>query len=539
MRRNYMMFSGFILFVILLSSAVVAEEVNWQGPAGSRIKEIRYSEKEAQPQAMAAATAAATTTTEAVLSNVIDSPPPAGFVPWIVITATDEYTDAELTGDYTAEACTYTGDPPGGTYSQTDFFIGLFDTGASAHVIGYHNAVKAGLYNDTYLTEKNEIEVSGVTGSVFAHVTHPYALFMDGLDALEPNAPGESEMVLPFSTASEMVGESNVATLIGKDPETNPETNQDLATAIGTPMSVFYDAHIEVDQMITVTQDGTEYTAPRITFYDKDNNDPNYPNYIPLELKPLGAADVQYVTYGFDPEDLEDIILGGFELDYSPLTPSIVMGTSSQSLFFVHSVDITEGIRTAQDRDRFMIDTGAQVTVIGDRVAARLGLNPNNWDFQVEIEGVTGESIKAPGFYLDSLTIPAVGQWLEFTNVPVVMLEISSPEGGKLDGIIGMNLFTEYNLILRSGGMGFEDDPRLEFERISTGPVVGDIAPETRDGQVDMLDFSVFSAAWLAEDSDGNWNADADLEPAGDSEGVINLQDLTVLAENWLTSVTL
>ncbi|MHC4926753.1 MAG: hypothetical protein ACYTER_05385 [Planctomycetota bacterium] len=86
MRRNYMMFSGFILFVILLSSAVVAEEVNWQGPAGSRIKEIRYSEKEAQPQAMAAATAAATTTTEAVLSNVIDSPPPAGFVPWIVIT---------------------------------------------------------------------------------------------------------------------------------------------------------------------------------------------------------------------------------------------------------------------------------------------------------------------------------------------------------------------------------------------------------------------------------------------------------------------
>ena len=166
-----------------------------------------------------------------------------------------------------------------------------------------------------------------------------------------------------------------------------------------------------------------------------------------------------------------------------------------------------------------------------------MGLHPDNWDFQVEIEGVTGDSIMAPGFYLDSLKIPAVGQWLEFTNVPVVMIEISSPEGGKLDGIIGMNLFTEYNLILRSGGMGFEDDPRLEFERISSGPVVGDIAPEPRDGQVNLLDFSVFSNAWMAEDTSGNWNADADLMPTGVSEGVIDLQDLTVLAENWLSGV--
>ncbi|MHC5164575.1 MAG: aspartyl protease family protein, partial [Planctomycetota bacterium] len=354
----------------------------------------------------------------------------------------------------------YIGNPPAGTDPRTDFFIGLYDTGASAHVIGHENAVKAGLYNSTYLTEKNYVEVTGVTGSVSTHVTWPYAIFMDGLDALEPNAPGESEMILPTITG--MVGEYNVSTLISPDPGSDP----DLATAIGTPMSVYYDAHIQVDQMVTVEHDSIEYTAPTITFYDPESNELNYPNYVPLELKPMGALNVQYITYGIDFETYLDDLFN-LELDYSPLSPSIVMGTSSQSLYF-----------------RFMLDTGAQVTVIGDRIAARLGLHPDNKDFEVDIEGVDGKSLQFPGFYIDSLTIPAVGQWLEFTNVPVVWLEISSPEGGKLDGIIGMNLFTQYNLILRAGGFMLEDDPRLEFERFSTGPVIGDIAPETRDGKV-------------------------------------------------------
>ena len=186
-----------------------------------------------------------------------------------------------------------------------------------------------------------------------------------------------------------------------------------------------------------------------------------------------------------------------------------------------------------------MLDTGAQVTVIGDRIAARLKLHPNNKDFDVEIEGVDGTSETFPGFIIDSLTIPAVGEWLEFTNVPVVWLEISSPEGGKLDGIIGMNLFTQYNLILRAGGFMLEDDPRLEFERIQTGPVTGDIAPNSGDGKVDLIDFSVFSQTWMATHTDGNWNADADFVPTDSSENIIDLEDLQVLAENWLTGTSL
>lgn len=508
-----------VLFTILLSSYGWSESVNWQGPSGSRIKEIRYIQK-------AAAAAQGT------VSNVIDSPPVDGFVPWIVLTATKESLDAETTGIYDAFASSYVGNPPAGTSPRTNFFVGIFDTGASAHVIGYQNAVRAGLYNSTYLTQDNYVAVTGVTGSVDVHVTMPYALFMDGLDALEPNAPGQTELVLP--TTSGMLGEYNVATLIGQNPGANP----DLATAIGTPMSVFYDAHIQVSEPVTATVAGVTYTAPKISFYEKGEPGPSYANYIPLELKPAGSLTVQYVTYGFNPEDLLDLFNDplGFEMDYSPLTPSVIFGNSSQSLFFIHGVDMTEGIRRADDKDRFMLDTGAQITVIGSRIAARLGLSPAAKDFEIEIEGVTGESIMAPGFYIDTLTIPAMGQWLEYTNVPVVMLDIFSPEGGTLDGIIGMNLFTQYNLIIRGGGFMLQDDPVLEFQRIQT-PQAGDIAPEARDYKVDLQDFSVFSAAWMSTTGGGNWNANADLSPSPVPDGAVNLADLMVLADNWLAGV--
>lgn len=511
-----------ILLLSILTTPAAAESVNWQGPSGTRIKEIRFFPKD---EPTAAPMEAAPQTAGSVISNVIDSPPVDGFVPWIVLTATNEHLDAETTGVFDAFASSYVGNPPAGTNPRTDYFIGIYDTGASAIVIGYNNAVRAGLYNATYLTADNFVEVTGVTGSVSAHVSQPFALFMAGLDALEPNAPGESQMVLP--TTSGMLGEFNVATLIGSNPGSNP----DLATAVGTPMSVFYDAHIQVNQPITVTHDGTDYTAPKITFYEKGSTGPGYANYIPLELKPAGSTNVQYITYGFDPEELMEMFFDpfNFEMDYSPMTPSVVIGTSSQSLFFIHGVDMTEGSRQARDKNRFMLDTGAQITVIGSRIAARLGLNPVSKDFEVEIEGVTGESIMAPGFYVDSLTIPAMGDWLEFTNVPVVMLDIFSPEGGTLDGIIGMNLFTQYNLILRAGGFMLDDDPKLEFERITQQqPSAADIAPQPGDGKVDLLDFAVMSAAW------STGSPIADIAPTAGPDGTVDLQDFSVLADDWL-----
>ncbi|MCK4628503.1 MAG: hypothetical protein KAT56_05835, partial [Sedimentisphaerales bacterium] len=49
-------------------------------------------------------------------------------------------------------------------------------------------------------------------------------------------------------------------------------------------------------------------------------------------------------------------------------------------------------------------------------------------------------------------------------------------------------------------------------------------------GYVDLLDFAIFSATWLAVPGDTHWNGDCNLY--GDS--VIDIPDLAILAENWL-----
>jgi hypothetical protein len=222
---------------------------------------------------------------------------------------------------------------------------------------------------------------------------------------------------------------------------------------------------------------------------------------------------------------------------FQPGSPSIIVGNSAQSLFFIDSVDLRNNDLSAIDKQRFMLDTGAQITVISSGIGSRLGLNPDNPDFEVEIQDVTGEITLEPGFYIDSLDIPALGEWLSFTNVPVILLDVGSPEGGTLEGIIGMNLFVNFNLVLRGGGLYGQDPPSLEFELI-TEHLIADIAPEGGDGIVDFLDFEAFANAWLSTTTSPNWNPAADLAPPLNPDGIIDTLDLSIFFDNWLETAT-
>jgi len=393
--------------------------------------------------------------------TLVESPPVDGFVPWIAVSITKERNgELELEADVETWA---RGSYPTGVDPDMDYIIGLFDTGASAHVMGYAAGVQAGVYSG--LITASEVVVSGVTGSVVASVTQPLGVFVDGLNAIDPET-----LALDRSA---MMGESNVAIMVGQNPGALP----DLPTAIGTPLSVYFTTLIRNDNPLTVERDDETFTAPDIRLYETgDPEAPSFATVIPLELRPLGGISVQYIPtldMGLGGLDLDDILGGGgFASDFPPASPSVIIGNSSQSLFFVHSVDLREGDKSAVDKDRFMLDTGAQVTVVGSRIAARLQLDPAAPEFEVEIEGVTGEITMAPGYTVDAIDIPALGQWFQAREIPVVLLDISSPEGGTLDGIIGMNLFVDFNLIVRGGGLFLEGDPTLELERfrVSSGP---------------------------------------------------------------------
>ncbi len=499
----------------LLRAGWQKEQVDWQTGNGSRIKSISYPKEKPAPLSnrrhpqrpekelifppattRASAQLKPTADTEIVFANAIDSPAVDGFTPWIVISVTNERADSD-TFDATVE------DSIVGNYltshPESDYIIGIFDTGSSAHVMGYEAGNLAGIFAADLLTS-NTSTISGVTGSVDAWVSQPLAIFIDGLRAIEPNGM--------LWNRSKMVGQSNVAIMVGQGG-----SPVDLPTAIGSPMSVYFTTAFNNNIVVTRTLDGSDYNSPDIRIYQQDDPCiPIYPNTIPMELRPLGATSVEYIPG----------LTGDF--DFEPTSPSVIIGNESQSVFFVASVDLYKGTYSAIDKTRFMLDTGAQVSVVGSRVAARLGLKPAHPDFEVEIQGVTGETSTAPGFYIDAIDIPALGDWLSFTNIPVVLLDVSSPEGGTLDGIIGMNLFTDLNFTLRGGGMFLQDDPAIYYETISQ--VTGDI---TGDGVVDWLDVAAFADAWLTTTGTPNWNARADMV----SDGIIDFFDFAVLAQNW------
>ncbi|MBW8041578.1 MAG: hypothetical protein FVQ85_16505 [Planctomycetes bacterium] len=522
-----------LLLTVVCRVAVGADRTGWKRQdvdlrmtGGSRIKAICYPQDKPPPllgkrvrhrskrvrKKILSAEAASQLaplgreSTAPVYANVIESPPIDGFVPWIAVSLTDArlgdddfyaYDINYLVGNYLT------------TYPQLDFAIGIYDTGATASIMGHANADRAGVF-DNNLDGPFTVELIGAAGSIEAIVSLPLGLFIDGLSAIDPY-PYDPNGILDMSS---MVGEYNTSILLGQTPLPGAP---DLPTAIGSPMAVYYAAHFQVDKQITVTHNSEEYTGPTITFYPWDDPCiPTYSNRVTLELRPPGGvvAYFPYIDFG--------------TLEFVPMTPSVIMGNDMQGLFFFPEVDLAEPNFSATEQDEFMLDAGAQVTVISSTLAARLGLNPANPDFEVEITDVTGETTNLPGFYLDSIEIPAIGQWLSFTNVPVIMLDVASVEGGFLDGIIGMNLFNEYNFVLNGGGMNLQTPPYIEFEPIPYH-IPADIAPLGGDGKVNSLDLADFAKAYLATPTSLNWNSKADMV----SDAIIDCYDFTILGEYW------
>lgn len=509
------------------------QQVDWHMTGGWRIKAVNYPDektpsllsnrrgrrrkgprkKTLPPEAASRVTPLSQEPAIPLVALVFDSPPIDGFVPWVAVSVTDKrHPETDMRFDAN-DINSVVGNFPNPVNPQTDYAIGIFDSGASTCVMGSAAAIQAGLFypnQDNDLLTSNTIEVAGVTGSVDAWVSQPLALFIDGLGAIDSNGL--------LIDNSGMVGVWNIAIAAGQGG------SPDLITAIGMPLAVYFAVDFRNDLQVTVTRDSNDFNAPDIHFYSlSDSAIPSYSNLIPLELRPLGGVNVQYIP-----------TLDPFALEFIPASPSVIVGNLSQSVYFVHSVDLTEGEEMAYDKDRFMFDTGAQVTVIGSRVAARLALNPDSNDFTVEIKGVTGDSIIAPGFYIDTLEIPALGEWLSFTNVPVILFDVSSPEGGTVDGIIGMNLFVDLNFVLRGGGLFLQPDPSVEYIPI----IIGDIAPGGGDGVVDSLDLAEFANHWLETSNSPGWNPECDMAPQPTPDEKADFLDFAVLVEHWFEGTT-
>ena len=312
------------------------EQVDWRLSGGSRIKSISYPKnkspqtrakmakpakprrKQLSPDPLRRIEFITAGEVKSIYASVIDSPPIDGFVPWIAVSVTDARSDetdieaaihSSITGNYLT------------AHPESDYAIGIYDTGASAHVMGYDASTQAGLYSSDKVTN-NPVLISGVTGETEALVSQPIGTFICDINAIEPNG-------LLWDRSS-MMGQSNVAIAVGEgfDPV-------DLPTAIGSPMAAYFTVAFDNNTMITVTRNDINYTSPDMRIYQQDDPEiPIYTNTIPLELRPLGSISAQY-TPGLNE---------WFEIE--PFGPSVLTGIASQSIFLSPALTcITERIR--------------------------------------------------------------------------------------------------------------------------------------------------------------------------------------------------
>ena len=488
-----------VMAVVLCTTASLASagpaawqrrETDLRIAAGLRVRAIHT------PQKTAVATQDASQPATTASGGVI---PIDGFIPYIAVALTNKNKPGEFVYAHTL-ANSVIGDPLLEPMS-TSYAIGTLDTGGTVNLIGYCDQSVLGRTAD-WLTG-NTIPVGGVGGQIDADVTQPLGIFVAGLQAIDPTTKALD--------TTKLLGHWHVSAAIPQEPACGDIV--DIPTAIGTPLLAFRDVVIRNDHKRTLVRGDTTYTGPEVSVHVP--GDPTVPSYkytVSLDVRPTDLNS-STTTSAYYPALLDS----DFRTPWIPTALATAEGGLPTGGWFVASVWLKEGIRTEINK-YFMVDTGAQISLVRSFVAGQLGLDPANPEFTVEVVGVAGDVVIAPGFYLDSLKLDATPDQVQFSQVPVIILDVPAIEGGTLDGIVGTNAFYNRNLAFK---------PQLGGNSVIqvSGPVaaIPNYGDFDSDGDVDLADFGYFRSCFNGpnrEPTTANCtNADAD------QDGDVDLSD--------------
>jgi len=156
------------------------------------------------------------------------------------------------------------------------------------------------------------------------------------------------------------------------------------------------------------------------------------------------------------------------------------------------AADVVLGHGGAAVERKFLVDTGAQISIISSATAFALGLDTDgNGSFDEEkvgdlpVGGIGG-MVDAPLLALDSLRLPtAEGVGLQWTDLNVAVLDIDP----SISGVLGMELFTSgwlQKVLLGGGNDGYIEQMHLDFRAADQqrGTLFLDINP-----QLDVVQF--------------------------------------------------
>jgi len=395
--------------------------------------------------------------------------PVDGFLPQVGITLTNEYVD-EL--DFFPAPSSQLGGVFLSPTSAPVYDIALLDTGAATSLLttaadtafnigGSYPGDSDGFRGTEVIT------IGGASGFVDASINDPFGLYAAGLQNRT-----SSSGALAINNAS-FEGQTNTSNI------TVPEES-DLPNVLGLSFASQYATRIRNSQPQIFEVDGQTVRSPAIDFH-------------PLGSEGLGITrKAQLLLAGASPSTpLHFPNLGNLDLDRpweNPSQPTVVQGG--------HFLNATFNNNNASLSSEFFFDTGASVTVLSEFKALEMGFDvtTDEPEFTISIIG-SGGLIDVPGFFIDQLTVPALGGNLVVNNVPVIVLDVTnvSNPGNVVDGIIGTNIFQGRDIVI-------DPNPSLGGGGPSAGVYISD--PVTTE------------ANWSSAASTGSWQTASAWSPS-------------------------
>ena len=312
--------------------------------------------------------------------------------------------------------------------------LALLDTGAAISLLTTasdtaFNMAGAGRHGT------GTVQIGGATGNLLATVSNPLSIYATGLANRTANVP------LTFNNSA-LVGQSSVSLA------TLPPAS-DLPNVLGIPFSSQYATYIRNDQPQIFQTGGRTVRSPQIQFLTLGSGGQGITRRVPITLDDSSA-------FTSPPAYIPDFIgiINGDPGTLNPSAPTVRSGgdpfNPKFGAYFVSADATNEG--HVLSTNSFFLDTGADVSVVSELNAVKLGFDPvlDKPDFTVAVLGSGGTNNHVPGFYVDQLVIPAPGGTITLTHVPFLVLDVPNPahSGSIVDGILGMNVFAGRNLVI-------------------------------------------------------------------------------------------
>ncbi|CAN5350666.1 hypothetical protein BH09PLA1_BH09PLA1_16050 [soil metagenome] len=356
----------------------------------------------------------------------LNAPPINGFQPNVVFGLTDQQDPNDF--GFTSKISSAPGGNTLPRFSPPRYSVGIFDTGSQAHYITLADSEAFDIEGANRLGD-SEAEIGGVSGTEIADVTDALGVYMTSL--ANASAAGSTISVTPGS----LKGQWNAAILTGREGSALPNI-------LGSPMAAQYQTVIRNSQTRHLNVGSITYRGPSVDLQAKNTALPAGYSRLTLGVESVNGVSPDPVFF----PSLENIN----NVADNPATPTFWAS-------FIASVNVAHSGGSANGQG-FLLDTGAEVTVVSEDTAASIGYftagpNPSTPDFTVTVSGVGGTTVEVPGFYMNNLSITTNGGPISWTHVPVLVLDIPDPRDGVgfIPGVLGMNLFTDRDLILNGG----------------------------------------------------------------------------------------